>query len=196
MKRVIIVHGWTANPNLHWMPWVKSQLENRGYKVYIPSMPDTDKPVIEKWITYLSEIVGNPDEQTYLIGHSLGCQAIARFLETMPESTKIGGAIFVGGFFKRVTGFEQNSQLNYIDENWIKQPIDFNKVRSHILRSFAIFSDNDFWVPLDNQQDFKDKLGSEIIITHNMGHFTDEEGIVELPVVIESLLKISKVVED
>ena len=36
---------------------------------------------------------------------------------------------------------------------------------------YTIFSDNDPYVPLDNQDDFKIRLGSKIIIDHNKGHF-------------------------
>jgi len=51
---------------------------------------------------------------------------------------------------------------------------------------------DDPWVPLDNQDDFRDKLGSKIIIRHKMGHFTGgDDGILELPVVLESLLEIA-----
>lgn len=67
-------------------------------------------------------------------------------------------------------------------------PIDLNKVKSHLPKSVAIFSDDDPWVPLDNQDDFKQKLESEIVINHNKSHFAD---IKELPVVLDAILKIS-----
>lgn len=192
-KRVFIIHGWQGSPDKGWLLWLKDELEKYGYKVYVPAMPDADKPRIEKWIPYLAQVVGSPDDNTYFVGHSLGCQAIARYLEILSESIKIGGAVFVAGFFKRVTGFELDPELKQIDQHWLKMPIDLKKVRQHLLKSIAIFSDNDLWVPLDNQDDFKNKLGSEIIIEHKMGHFSGDEGITKLPIVLESVLKISKV---
>lgn len=193
IDRVFIIHGWKGSPDKGWLPWLKDELEKYGYKVYVPAMPDTDKPRIEEWIPYLVQVVGSPNQNTYFVGHSLGCQAIARFLESLGENVKLGGAVFVAGFFKRVTGFERDPELQDVDKDWLKIPIDFNKVKSHLLKSIAIFSNNDSWVPLDNQDDFKDKLGSEIIIKHNMGHFSGDEGATELPVALESILKISKV---
>ena len=37
----------------------------------------------------------------------MGCQTIARYLETLPDEIKVGGAVFVAGFFKSLT-FESN----------------------------------------------------------------------------------------
>lgn len=191
-KRVFIIHGWGGNPQKGWLPWLKRKLEEYGYEVYTPAMPDTDNPRRERWIPYLVQQVETPDENTYFVGHSLGCQAIARFLETLPDNIKVGGAVFVAGFFKRVTGFERDPELQNIDKDWLKIPINFKKIKQYLLKSIAIFSDNDPWVPLENKEDFLKKLGSEIIIEHRMGHFSGDEGITKLPVVLESVLKISR----
>ena len=99
-KRVFIIHGWEGFPEEGWFPWLKKELELRGFEVFVPQMPDADYPRIEKWVAVVSQIVGVVDESVYFIGHSMGCQAIARYLETLPERIKIGGAIFVAGFFK------------------------------------------------------------------------------------------------
>ena len=110
----------------------------------------------------------------------------------MPEGIKIGGAIFVAGFFKRLTGLEDDLDVQKTCEHWLNTPIDLEKVKSHLNKSVAIFSDNDPYVPLDNQNDFRDKLGSEIIIKHEMGHFSGpSNGITELPVALESVLKLA-----
>ena len=97
MKRVFIVHGWGGRPDEAWFPWIKKELEDKGYKVFIPAMPETDEPKMELWIPFLSQLVGKPDLNTFFVGHSIGCQAIIRYLETLPEGVKIGGAVFVAG---------------------------------------------------------------------------------------------------
>lgn len=192
VNRVIIVHGWDGHPNEGWYPWLKKELEQRGFEVTVPQLPEPEKPRIQNWIPALSKAVGNPDEQTYLIGHSMGCQTIARYLETLSEEIKVGGAIFVAGFFKRLTGLEDDPEVQETDKHWLTSPLDFNKVRSRLKKSVAIFSDDDPWVPLDNQDDFRDKLDSEIVIVNKMGHFSGDQGITELPIVLEKLLEIAK----
>ena len=98
MKRVILVHRWSGGANDDWRPWLGAELEKKGFQVLTPSMPDTEVPVIEKWVSHLATIVGTPDSETYFIGHSIGCQAILRYLESIDQP--VGGAMFVAGWFK------------------------------------------------------------------------------------------------
>lgn len=192
MKRVYIIHGWEGYPEENWFPWLKRELESRRFEVHVPQMPDADRPRINKWIPALDEVVKNPDEDTYFVGHSMGCQAIARYLETLPENIKIGGVIFVAGFFKRLTGLGEEPNFEEVEKEWLATPINLDKIKTHFDNSVAIFSDDDPYVPLDNQDDFRDKLKSKIIIEHGKSHFNIAAGILELPIVLEELLKMTK----
>jgi predicted alpha/beta hydrolase family esterase len=191
-KRVFIAHGWDGYPEEGWFPWLKRELEAKGFEVIVPQLPEAGSPRIHNWVPKLAEVVSNADENTYFVGHSMGCQTIARYLETLPESVKIGGAVFVAGFFKLLTGLENDPDVRETEKHWLGAPLDFEKVKSHLPKSVAIFSDNDPYVPLDNQDDFRDKLDSEIIVEKNMGHFSGSTGTTELPVVLESVLKIAQ----
>ncbi len=99
-KRVIIIHGWSGNPNKDWIPWATAEIKNKGYKVTAPLMPDTDNPQIALWVGKLKEIVGEPKKDDTLIGHSVGCQTILRFLEELSERQKIDKVIMVAPWFK------------------------------------------------------------------------------------------------
>lgn len=191
-KKVIIIHGWEGYPEENWFPWFKKELEINGFEVQVPSMPDADEPRIEKWVPKIAQVVGVADEDTYFVGHSMGCQAIARYLETLPEGTKVGGVIFVAGFFKRLTGLGEEPNFEEIEKHWLGTPPDFQKIKKHLDKSIAVFSDDDPYVPLDNIDDFRDQLGSKIIVQKGMKHFSGNWGTTELPVVLEELLKMSK----
>ncbi len=191
-KRVFIVHGWDGYPEEGWFPWLKKELENEGFEVFVPQLPDSENPRIHNWVQKLAEVVGTPDKNTYFVGHSLGCQTIARYLETLPKGIKVGGAVFVAGFFKELAGLEDDPESQVIAGHWLKTPLDLKKVKSHLGKSIAIFSDDDPWVPLDNQDDFLEKLGSKIIIEHKMGHFIGSKGVAKLLIALKSILEISK----
>jgi predicted alpha/beta hydrolase family esterase len=191
-KRVFIAHGWDGTPQEGWFPWLKQELETKGFEVFVPQLPDTANPRIYNWVPALAQAVGTPDEQTYFVGHSMGCQAIVRYVETLPDGQKIGGAVFVAGFFKHLTGLEDDPAVQETDKHWLGAPIDLEKVKSHLPKSVAVFSDDDPWVPLDNQDDFRDKLGSEIVIEHDKKHFSGSDGNVELPVALEKILEMAK----
>lgn len=189
MKRVFIVHGWGGNPEEGWFPWLKKELEAKGFQIFVPQLPYAENPQIENWVPKLAETVGVADEATYFVGHSMGCQTITRYLESLPKGLKVGGAVFVGGFFKHLSGHEDDVETQAIRKQWLETPLDLAEVRLHLPKSVAIFSDDDPWVPLDNQDDFRNKLGSKIVIEHNKGHFNDEGlGVKELPIALEALL--------
>ncbi|MCX6720345.1 MAG: alpha/beta hydrolase [Candidatus Staskawiczbacteria bacterium] len=190
-KKVYIIHGWSGNPEEGWFPWIKEELEKNGFAVFVPQLPDADVPRINKWVPALSKVVGVPDSETYFVGHSMGCQTIVRYLESLPENVKIGGAVFVAGFFRPITNLEREPDAIDVDREWNKTPIDFAKVKKHINKSVAIFSTNDKYVSLDNAEDYKDKLGSEIIILENRDHFSGSSGITKFPEALLALLKLS-----
>ncbi|MDD5043900.1 MAG: alpha/beta fold hydrolase [Patescibacteria group bacterium] len=194
-KRIFIIHGWDGYPEEGWFPWLEKELEEKGFKVFVPQLPDAESPRIQKWVQKIAETVGPVDENTYLVGHSMGCQAIARYLESLPAGVKVGGAVFVAGFFKRLTNLEDEEDVRETAKHWLEAPLDLAKAKTHLPKSVAIFSDNDQYVSADNQDDFRDKLGSEIVIEKHKGHFTGPgeggDGITELPVVLESILNMT-----
>jgi len=187
-KRVFIIHGWDGYPEEGWFPWLKKELEKKGFEVFVPKMPNPAEPKIEEWIPFLSKIVGKVDSNTYFVGHSMGCQAIARHLENLPEDVVVGGAVFVAGFFKRLTNLEDDDIVRSVVDEWIKTPLNLKVVKTHLKNSVAIFSDNDLYVPIDNKNDFINKLGSKIIIEHEKGHFSSSTGTKELPVALDAIL--------
>jgi len=192
-KRVFIIHGWEGYPEEGWFPWLKRELEKKEFEVFVPQMPDAANPRIENWVPAVTKMVGKPDKDTYFVGHSMGCQTIARYLESLPEKIKVGGVVFVAGFFKRLSGLDDDPETQLVRSHWLDTPLNLEKVKEHLGKSVAIFSDNDPWVPLDNQEDFRDKLGSKIIVQHQMGHFSGpSDNVTELPIVLEELLKMAK----
>lgn len=190
-KRVFIVHGWDGYPEEGWFPWLKKELEMKGFVVFIPQLPNPNEPRINNWVPKLKEIIGRPDDQTYFVGHSMGCQTIARYLETLSEDTKVGGAVFVAGFFKRLTNLEDDDMTRSVSQEWITTPLNLNAVKNHLKKSVAIFSDDDPYVPIDNKDDFTDKLGSKIIMEHAKGHFSGSTGITELPAVLNAITEMA-----
>lgn len=192
MKRVFIVHGWDGNPEEGWFPWLKKELEGKGFEVFVPALPDAAWPRIEKWVPALAQTVGVADQDTYFVGHSMGCQTIVRYLESLPEGQQVGGAVFVAGFLKHISNLEDDERVRETAKYWLEAPLDLGKVRSHLPKCAAVFSDNDQYVPLDNQDDFRDKLGAEILMEHSKGHFSGSDEITELPIVLQKLLEFSK----
>lgn len=190
-NKVFIIHGWDGYPEEGWFPWLKKELESRGFDMVVPQLPKPDEPRIDPWVGKLKEIVTEPNENTYFVGHSMGNQAIARYLEGLSNEVMVGGAVFVAGFFKRLTNLEDDDVVRDVADEWLKSPIDLKKTKVHLKKSIAIFSDDDPYVPLDNKDDFASILNSKVIIEQNKGHFSGSTGITELPIVLDALLQIA-----
>lgn len=180
-KRVFLIHGWGGAPNEGWRPWLAGELLKKGFEVFVPAMPDTNHPKMVDWVFYLKKIVGKVGKESFFVGHSLGCITILRYLETLSDKEKIGGAVFVAGF---------TDDLSYSElSNFFKTPIGFSKIKKHINKLISIHSDNDPIVSLKYGKIFKKKFNAEVIVCHNMKHFSGDEGVNKLPVALESLLK-------
>lgn len=187
MKRVYLIHGWGGNDSSEeWFGWLKQELRKRKIEVISFNMPNTNLPKIEEWTGYLKNNVKKIDEETYFIGHSIGCQTTLRFLEKLPEKTKVGGCIFVAGWFNLIEkGYESEGDKK-IALPWIKTPINFEKIKKHTNNFLAIFSDDDPFVPISDSKLFKEKLNAKVIIKKRQEHFCN---VKEIPEIIPFLIK-------
>ncbi len=186
MKRAIIVHCWDGYPEYCWYQSVKKDLEQKGFKVEVPLMPETSLPKLNLWLPKLIEVVGEPDNELVLIGHSAGCITIMRYLEQLLTDVQIAGAVFVAGFTADL-GFDEL-------KNFFTSPINFVKIKTSAKKFVVINSDDDPYVPLEFADILEENLGAQKIIMHNMKHFSgdvdDEESCTSLSVVSVSVEKI------
>lgn len=185
-KRVFIIHGWGGSPDEGWLPWIKKELETRGFEVSVPWMPNPEYPIIDERVKFLTELVGQPDKNTYFIGHSIGGQTILRYLEKI--NAKVGGVIIVAGWFT-LTNLDEEDTI--VAKPWVETPIDFEKVKANTSKIVTILSDNDPYVPIaETTNIFLEKLGAEVIIEKQKGHFSREDKITKLPVLLEKFLEL------
>ena len=180
MRRVIIVHRWDATPQSDWYPWLKKELERKGYKVLVPRMPRTDVPKIKLWVSHLRNVVETLDTNTYFVGHSIGCQTIMRYLQAI-KNPKIGGAVFVAGWF--VLKNLEDKEAETIAEPWMRRNLKFSKLKKLFRGKLKVFlSSNDpYNCAKENKAAFTKKLGARVIVKKNKGHFTADTGITKLP---------------
>lgn len=192
MKKVILIHRWDGNPKSDWYPWMKRELENRKFKVIVQEMPNTSKPEINSWVSKLSKSVGKLDNNTYFMGHSMGCQTIMRYLEKTKIGGKAGGCVFVAGWFNLAN--LENEDVKNIAKPWIEDKIDLRKVKEHIGKLTVILSSNEpYGFVEENSKTFKEGLNAKVIIEKNKGHFTEYDGVTTNKTALNELLKMAGV---
>lgn len=184
------MHGWDGFPKEGWFPWLKAELEKRGFKVEVPAMPRPEHPIIKDWVDTLNQAVGKPDEETYFVGHSIGCQTILRYLAGVPQAA-VGGLVFVAPWVTLTNiGAEEAEMIT----PWLQLSFDTGRVKKMTNKIFALFSPTDKWVPLENEKWFEEKLGARTMRADGRGergHFSGADGVTELPEALNAVLEMS-----
>ncbi|KKU75413.1 MAG: hypothetical protein UY01_C0013G0003 [Candidatus Nomurabacteria bacterium GW2011_GWB1_47_6] len=182
MSNVFIFHGTEGHPQENWFPWLKEKLEEKGHKVFVPQFPSP--PVvpakIAEWFEVLKDYEKEINEDTVIIGHSLGGVFALRVLEKLEHPVK---AVFLVGApigVRPIRNYDRDSSFSGFDFDW--QAIKRNA--GH----FVVFhSDDDPSVGLDNGRELSKNLGVPLSFVPNAGHFNTKAGYTQFPELLEKL---------
>ena len=170
-RNIFIFHGTEGFPGENWFPWMKSKLEEQGHKVFVPQFPSP--PIvaakISEWFEVLKDYRQYIDENSILIGHSLGGIFTLRLLETL--NRPIYGVALVG------TPIGVRPIANYDRDNAFSGfSFDWKKIKTNA-KNFIVFqSDNDPYVSLGNGESLARELGVTLSFVPNAGHFNTTAG--------------------
>ncbi len=192
IPRIFIIHGYLSHPEEAWLPWFKRELENEGFQVSLPAMPRPDHPVIADWIAFIDRLVGVPDASTYLVGHSLGCQAVLRYLETAGAAGRsVAKTLLVAGIFP--VGMSLAEAVKATDGDpilvpWFRAGIDPGLVKPAAGECTVILSDNDPYIDLEQATTtFRATLDPRIVVVPGGGHFNEDDHLTQLPEALNAL---------
>jgi predicted alpha/beta hydrolase family esterase len=182
MKNALILHGTNGSPEENWFPWLKSQLEMQGYKVWLPELPQANEPNIKRYNNFIFSSGWEFNEESVLIGHSSGSVAIYGILSKLPEGVQVKQAILVGTF-KDDLGWPNLSGL-------FQEPFDYAKIKTKAKKFSLLHSDNDPHCPLSGAEFLAKELGGELTVIPNAEHFSIKNGgerFRQLPVILDLL---------
>lgn len=164
MKTAVLLHGTGgSDTDYFWFEDTKQYLESKGYKVWWPLLPNTDKPELQKSLRFLAENIPNLDEESIIIAHSSACPLILSYLEK--SDIKVSQVILVSGFYQSIDD-EGFSELMLQ-----KTPYDWQKIKNAVNEIIFINSDNDPWGCDDKQAcPVAEKLDAEFILAKGQGH--------------------------
>ena len=171
MKRAFIIHGWGATPADHWFPWLSGSLQQHGFAVDTPALPNPTAPVFADWQHTLARHIGTPQPDDLYIAHSLGNITLLHYLSQarpakMPKLPEIEG---------------------YSIDNYVEQArLDLPAVRSATPNTVCIVSGNDAIVAPEESGKLAAALNAPVIRVENAGHFLASDGFTELPQVLQA----------
>lgn len=197
----VLIHGSFEHATDAWFPWLKKELLQMGHKVIVPQFPVDSWSEVSKisaasynptqnfasWLTKFEEIKSKiiNTEKVCFIGHSLGPLFILRVVERY--NLQVANVFFVAPFFEV---YGKSDYIEKANASFYKTNFDFKNLRKLIPCSTVIYSDDDPYVDENKSIEFAQKLGSDIIKLHGVGHMGAEAKMVEFPQLLELLEKV------
>ena len=183
----VILHGYTGRNDKNFIPWLKHELEQRGAKVQAPQLPNTDNPTEVEQVQYVLDNIAF-DENTVLIGHSLGGLVAMRVLEKLPH--KIHRLMLVAPailpqFYQGSDDIdtETGKRKRFIDH--FSYDFDFSKISSQAVHKTILQDNNDSESRKPSMRYIADNIGATLCKTvANKRHFVAEQE----PFILEKLL--------
>lgn len=185
MKKAVLLHGTDGSPDDHWFPWLKKELEERGYSVFAPTLPENHTPSRDVYEEFLKN-TGWDFSDNLLIGHSSGTTTILNLLmaDWFP---KVKASVMVGTFLnEKLTKSADWYESGQFD-NLFVQVFDVESIKSKCSEFIFVHGDNDPACEYGDAKEFCQELGGDFITIKNGAHLSGSSGITEIPEMVEKL---------
>lgn len=165
MKNAFIIHDAYGSSEENWFPWLKKELEELDYEVFVPDFPTPQGQTLENWREVFDVYKEFINEETIFIGHSLGPLFILDILQKLNMTVK--ASFFVSGFL-RLLG---NKEFDTINKTFVENNFDWDKISANCKQFIIFHSDNDPYVPIKYANELAETLATVPIIIKGAGHF-------------------------
>jgi len=182
-KTAYVIHGAYGNPNENWFPWLKKQLQEQGYDVIVPSFPTPEGQTLANWIKIFNQNISRIDNNTIMIGHSVGVAFILRVLERINK--KIKAVYLVSGFTSKLG----DPRFDNLNSTFVEYPFNWEKIQQNC-GSFHVFhSSSDPYVPIEFIEPFRHQLQAKIRLIKDAGHFNADAGYTKFHTLLKEILQ-------
>lgn len=185
-KQVVVIHGYMGHPQSNWFPWLKAELEKQNIEVVVPHMPDPAWPTMETWVQTVQNIVGTLDNQTILVGHSLGGTTLLRYLEIIEKPQRAAGTVLVASPILPPKALH----LRGVKRSFFATAFDFTKIRQAAGEVCAIYSEDDPIVSIASGHILRDSLVDTYVEIPDGGHLNRKSGYTTFPLVLEKIMQV------
>lgn len=176
MKKALFLHAWYATPKSDWYPWLNTELQKKGYEVWMPEIPTmpTKSPDMETMLKFLIE-KNFIDDNTVVIGHSLGSVLALRLAERVKFDK---GILLAAWDYNDLTPEHQSFWPNMMNHELVKK---------NVVGWVALISENDPYVTKFIAHEMADRLSAKAVDVGAKGHFLAKDGVLEVPEILEYL---------
>ena len=172
---IYIVPRWGGSAPADWYPRLTERLTAAyAATVRLLELPDWSAATINRSVDELDRQIPHLDEGTFLVGHSIGCQALLHYLTARiarGDTFRVGGLLAVAGWFTvdapwpGIEPWLENDRLLYPE---LTERIRYRKV---------LLSDNDPYTRdhRSNAAAWRDRLNAAVTLVPGRAHFNGAE---------------------
>lgn len=184
MRTALFIHGTNGTSSNHWFPWLKKELESRGYTVIAPDFPIGPDQNFESWYSTFKSVASKLDRDSIIVAHSMGVPFALKIIER--SLLPYEACFFVGGFFEPYNDDEDAK----VTASFVSEPFDFAQIRKNCKRFFIYASEDDDVVHVKLSENLADNLNEDPILFDDAGHFTEEDGYTEFEDLLIDILSL------
>lgn len=164
-KKALILHAMGQSSKGHWYPWLKSELEKKGYEVWVPDLPNPDMPSSREVVDMLLESDWD-FEDSLIIGHSSGSVQLAYLVQELSKSSVVRAAVMVSSFDHPLPGMEEDHSKLFVEE------LDAEKVKHGAKNRLFVHAKDDPWCPLSGPQSLSKLFDADLVVLEEGKHFS------------------------
>lgn len=190
MKKALVLHAWEETSKGCWYPWLKGELESRGYEVFVPDLPNTEYPVFQEQFDFIENFASNMQEWDLVVGHSLWCTLATQVIERL--KLQWINCVLVASVYPLLWTEIKEMLWKYYETlaKYYGLPNTFEKLDT----SYSIcLSDNDPFITMESAKKYYSNFTKESWNTvefkefHDMYHFSDgaPEPVKQIPEMLE-----------
>lgn len=166
MKNYFVIHALGRTENDYWYNFIKQNVENKGFKCFVPTLPPIEEMSYESWAKSFDKYKIFINEESVFVGHSTGSIFIVKYL--MENNIKINKYISVVGFNKENTNSVNPLWDNINQSFFVENLEEFQKFANERI---AFYSPTDVY-DFNLLDDFATQIKANKQIIENAGHFT------------------------
>lgn len=187
VKRAVLFHGTSSDPTHHWQPWLKKELEQQGYQVYAPLLPDNDRPNRRTYEAFLRKS-GWDFADNILVGHSSGATTVLNLLlaDWFP---KVKAVVLVGTFLNEKLTKNLGEFPDGLFDDLFLEGYDPERLKQKAGAFYFVHGSNDPYCDIQDAKVLCEQVGGTFMEIENGHHLGGTSGITELPELINYLSK-------
>jgi uncharacterized protein len=179
LNRIVLSHGYPGDSATAWYPFIEVEMKKMGFEVAIPNLPEPD---LKAWQEIIKPLADKSPKNTILIGHSIGCVNLLKYLEQNDNTSKFPLLILVAPPAFN-PGYESLT-------SFFSSPLDYDKIKNRVDNIVVFLTLQDKILtpdPMQHATIYVENLDAKLIILPAGGHFASFNNVSSLPEIIEEI---------